>query len=165
MSTKDVTILQCPNFPAIGCAQSVLTWDSLGREQRHASHKRCASQRTGPVTLLVLSFTVAKKLAQKSSEPSSEDTGTCDVTNHRQQMLAHVMLRLCLSTVTSRTWLWFYLDDIVVSKVITNRATVITVKLCNWHADSSRRSILQLSRERTAPRISSWTSLKHHIHF
>jgi len=38
-------------------------------------------------------------------------------------------------------------------------------KLCNWHADSSRRSIVQLSRERTAPRISSWTSLKQHIHF
>jgi len=38
-------------------------------------------------------------------------------------------------------------------------------KLCNWHADSSRRSIVQLSRERTAPRISSWTSLKHYIHF
>jgi len=38
-------------------------------------------------------------------------------------------------------------------------------KLHNWHADSSRRSIVQLSRERTTPRISSWTSLKHCIHF
>ena len=38
-------------------------------------------------------------------------------------------------------------------------------KLCNWHADSSRRIVVQLSRERTAPRISSWTSLKCYIHF
>jgi len=38
-------------------------------------------------------------------------------------------------------------------------------KLLSWHADSSRRSVVQLSRERTAPRISSWTSLKHCIHF
>jgi len=38
-------------------------------------------------------------------------------------------------------------------------------KLCNSHADPSQRSIVHLSRERTAPRISSWTSLKHHIHF
>jgi len=38
-------------------------------------------------------------------------------------------------------------------------------KLCNWHADSSRRTVVQLSRERTAPRISSWTSLKCYIHF
>jgi len=38
-------------------------------------------------------------------------------------------------------------------------------KLCNWHADSSRRSIVQRSRERTTPRISSWTSLKYYIHF
>jgi len=38
-------------------------------------------------------------------------------------------------------------------------------KLYNWHADSSRRSIVQLSRERTTPRISSWTSLKCYVHF
>jgi len=38
-------------------------------------------------------------------------------------------------------------------------------KLHNWHADSSRRSIVQLSRERTTPRILSWTSLKYYIHF
>ena len=38
-------------------------------------------------------------------------------------------------------------------------------KLDNWHADSSRRSIVQRSRERTMPRISSWTSLKCYIHF
>jgi len=38
-------------------------------------------------------------------------------------------------------------------------------KLHNWHADSSRRSIVQLSGERTAPRIWNWTSLKCCIHF
>jgi len=37
-------------------------------------------------------------------------------------------------------------------------------KLYNWHADSSCRSIVHLSRERTTPRISSWTFLKYYIH-
>jgi len=34
-------------------------------------------------------------------------------------------------------------------------ATQSDDKPCNWHADSSRRSIVQRSRERTTPRISS----------
>jgi len=38
-------------------------------------------------------------------------------------------------------------------------------KLHNRHADSSRRSIVELSRERITPRISSRTSLKYYIHF
>jgi len=41
--------LQCPNLPMIGYTQSVLMRDSLGREQRCASHKKCASHRTGLV--------------------------------------------------------------------------------------------------------------------
>jgi len=35
----------------------------------------------------------------------------------------------------------------------------------NGHADSPCGSIVERSRERIAPRISSRTSLKHHIHF
>jgi len=38
-------------------------------------------------------------------------------------------------------------------------------KLYNWHADSSRRSLVELSRERITPRISSRTSLEYYIHF
>jgi len=38
-------------------------------------------------------------------------------------------------------------------------------KLHHWHADSSCGSIVHLSRERTVPRILSWTSLKCCIHF
>jgi len=49
--------------------------DSQGREQRCASHKRCASQRAGLVVLLALHFAAAKKFAQKSKEPSSADVG------------------------------------------------------------------------------------------
>jgi len=49
--------------------------DSQGCEQRHASHKKCASQHTGPVVLLALPFAAVKKLAQKSKEPSSADVG------------------------------------------------------------------------------------------
>ena len=35
------------------------------------------------------------------------------------------------------------------------RCNTVSHKLCNWHADPSRRSIVYLSRERTARRISS----------
>jgi len=53
---------------------------------------------------------------------------------------------------------WIVLTRAIVTKQSHN-------KLHNGRADSSLRSIVQLSRERTTPRISSWTSLKYYIDF
>jgi len=72
--------------------------------------------------------------------------------------------RLCLldhhkdACAKEHVLFWIVLTRAVVTKTSHD-------KLYNWHVDSSRRSIVQRSRERTAPMISSRTSLKHHIHF
>jgi len=61
--------------------------------------------------------------------------------------------------------MWF---EHVLFWIVTTRDIVCKQshnKLYNWPVDSSRRSIVHLSRERTTPRISSWTPLKYYIHF
>jgi len=133
--------LICPQF---GCAQRTLMRDSQRREQRCASHKRCASQRTGPVALLALPFAAAKKLAQNSKEPPSADAGLHNTT--------------AASFGPSQS-------EHAISFDTSCRHCQSHSKVCDWHADASRRSIVEPSRERITPKISSRTSLQHCIHF
>jgi len=71
--------------------------------------------------------------------------------NHRQQTLIYASQRLCLSDRCNDTCgsehvlFWIIFNTRCRYKTSHN-------KLFNWHADSSRRSIVQLSRERVTPR-------------
>jgi len=98
----------------------------------------------GLVLLLALPFTIAKKLAQKSKEPSSADAGLCIITAMSFRPLQ---------------------SEHGISYNTSYRYCQSHSKVHDWHADSSRRSIAKLSRERITPRILSRTSLKHYIHF
>jgi len=98
----------------------------------------------GLVVLLALSFAAAKKLAQKSKEPSSADAGLC------------IVMAISFRPLQS---------EHAISFNTSYRYYQSHSKVYDWHADSSRRSIVKLSRERITPRISSRTSLKCYIHF
>ena len=94
--------------------------------------------------LLALSYTAAKKLAQKSKEPSSADAGLCIVTAMSFRPLH---------------------SEHVNSSNTSYRCYQSHSKAYDWHADSSRRSFVERSKERITPRILSRTSLKYYIHF
>jgi len=121
-------VVQHPNLPTIWlCTEH----PHVGLIHPGLIHGRHASQCVGPVVLLALSFTAVKKLAQKSNEPSSADAG------------------LCATTATS--------FDRHIQNMSFSFATMTSCeqshdKLHNWHADSSRRSVVQRNRERTTPR-------------
>jgi len=81
---------------------------------------------------------VVKNITQKSNEPVSET-------------LAYVSQRLCLLDRYNK--MHVHRTRIVLDCFNTSYGCETSHnKLCNWHADSSRRSIVHLSRERTAPR-------------
>jgi len=78
-----------------------------------------------------------KKLAQRSNEPSSADAGPCSVT----------AVSFRPSHTTNAMGTRFVLDRHDTSCCCEQSHD----KPHNWHADSSRRSIVHLSGERTAP--------------
>jgi len=114
-------------------------------------HERHASQRTGLVaTSPILHKWQRRSLRTESTttQPPSADAG--------------------LHVATATSFRPLQQQNTFCSVSLLTRAVVAQQshnKLCNWHADSSRRSIVQRSGERTAPKILSWTSLKCHIHF
>jgi len=131
-----------------GCAWSVIMRDSQGREQRHASHKRHAFQRMGPAELLALSFTTGE-------EACSEEWQT--IVDRRWMNAGQTTQRPCLLDRCSQ--------NTRPSSNTSYRCCQSHSKVHDWHADSSRGIIVELRRERIAPRISSRTSLKCCIHF
>jgi len=98
----------------------------------------------GLVLLLALPFAIAKKLAQKSKEPSSADAGL------------YIITAMSFGPLQS---------EHAISYNTSYRYYQSHSKVYDWHADSSHRSTVKLSRERITPRISSRTSLKYCIHF
>jgi len=91
------------------------------------------------------------KVAQKSDEPSSETL--CYMSQRPYSLDGYFRIRV----IATR----FVLDRLTRGY----RCKRSHNKLYNWHADSPRRTVVRLSRERTTPRISSWTSLKYYIQF
>ena len=85
----------------------------------------------GLVVLLALSYTAVKKLAQKSKEPSSADAG--------------------LHIVTATSFRPLHSEHANSSNT-SYRCYQSHSKAYDWHADSSRRNIVERSRERITPR-------------
>jgi len=107
----------------------------------------------GLVVLLALSFTTVKKLAQKSKEPSSADAGLCIATAMSFRPLWQCM---CKGT----RFVLFPFNTSCRCKTKSQQTAQLARRFFTQKHHST-----QHSRERTAPRISSWTSLKCYIHF
>jgi len=133
--------MQYPKLPIIWL---YIEYPHTGLTGSWLIHGRHASQRMGLVVLLALSYTVAKKLAQKSKEPSSADAGLYIVTA--------ISFRPLHSEPAN-------------SSNTSYRCYQSHSKAYDWHADSSHRSFVERSRDRITPRILSRTSLKYYIHF
>jgi len=121
--------------PRTGHAQSILKWDSLVRDSftEAALFSAWDQSATSPVL-------------HKQRRRSLRRT-----TNHRQQTLVCASQRLHLSDRHDNACA----REHVLFCFLLTRAVVATQshnKPHNWHANSSRRSIVHLSRERTAPR-------------
>jgi len=92
---------------------------------------RCASQRVGLVELLALSFT-------SSEEARSEEQRT-------------IVDRRWLNSVTAVSFRPLQSEHAIGFNT-SYCCYQSHSEVCDWHADSSRRSIVQLSRERINPR-------------
>jgi len=88
---------------------------------------------------------------RRCDEPSAETLAMC-----RNGYVFYTVVKMHVQRNT------FFSGSFITWAIVTQMSHN---KLHNWHIDSSRRSIVQRSRERTAPGISSWTSLKCCIHF
>jgi len=141
-------VLQCPNLPVIDCAQSILMRDSQGCDSFTEDALLSAWDQ---LCCWPCPLQQQRSLLRRAR-------------NHRQQTLVHASQRLCLLDHNEDTCA----KEHVLFWTVLTRGVVATTshnKLHEWHADSSRRSIVPRSRESTTPRISSCTSLKHCTHF
>jgi len=133
--------LQCPNLPIMWLC---MEHPHVGLIHPGFIRGRYASQHMGLVDLLALSFT-------SSEEARSEEKRT-------------IVERHWLNSVTAISFRPLQSEHANGFNT-SYRCYQSHSKVYDWHANSSRRSIVELSRERITPRILSRTSLKYYIHF
>jgi len=96
-----------------------------------------ALQCHGTRLLLALSFTCSEEHCSGEQQTSVRVAGVCNMTAMSFRPLDAIRTHFVLDCTT-----W---------AVIKDQSFPIERQVCNWHADSSRRSIVHISRERTAP--------------